>query len=39
MTSAIMALSMTNYGTHNPNLLNYVPENWVTYFILYKSII
>ena len=34
-----MVLSMTNYGAHNLNLLNYLLKNWVTYFILYKSII
>jgi len=34
MTSSIMALSMTNYGAHNLNLLNYFPKNWVTLFYL-----
>jgi hypothetical protein len=29
-----MALSMTNYGAHNLNLLNYVPKNWVTLFYI-----
>ena len=29
-----MALSMTNYGAHNLNLLNYFPENWVTLFYI-----
>ena len=29
-----MALSMTNYGAHNLNVLKYVPKNWVTLFYI-----